>query len=146
MAWELPCVRLAWPPHACSHRAATASAAEQTLPVCGCWFAVTGLITHYDTAMLGALADPPDTVKARLQVQGAGGAGVLYRGTLDAFAKIAAREVRFCCGPLWLAPRRDMRVWLLHPQWHGVAGTPCWARHAVLAPGLACPCPFCRRC
>lgn len=40
-------------------------------------------------------ADPPDTVKARLQVQGAGGASVLYRGTLDAFAKIAAREVRW---------------------------------------------------
>lgn len=39
------------------------------------------------------LADPPDTVKARLQVQGSGGAGVLYRGTADAFAKIAAREV-----------------------------------------------------
>ncbi|KAL4423639.1 hypothetical protein ABPG77_009226 [Micractinium sp. CCAP 211/92] len=35
---------------------------------------------------------PPDTVKARLQVQGSGGAGVLYRGTADAFAKIAARE------------------------------------------------------
>lgn len=39
------------------------------------------------------VADPPDTVKARLQVQGSGGAGVLYRGTADAFAKIAAREV-----------------------------------------------------
>lgn len=38
-------------------------------------------------------ADPPDTVKARLQVQGAGGGQVLYRGTIDAFAKIAAREV-----------------------------------------------------
>lgn len=38
-------------------------------------------------------ADPPDTVKARLQVQGSGGADVLYRGTADAFAKIAAREV-----------------------------------------------------
>lgn len=45
-------------------------------------------------------ADPPDTVKARLQVQGSGGASMVYRGTADAFAKIAAREVRCGCGGL----------------------------------------------
>jgi hypothetical protein len=39
-----------------------------------------------------AAADPPDTVKARLQVQGAGGTAMMYRSTLDAFAQMARRE------------------------------------------------------
>jgi hypothetical protein len=45
-------------------------------------------------ACLPCPADPPDTVKSRLQVQGASGAGMVYSSTLDAFAKIGAREVR----------------------------------------------------
>lgn len=72
-------------------------------------------------------ADPPDTVKARLQVQGAGGAGVLYQGTLDAFAKIAAREVR-CSGDdrlagclLLLVDRNENPASSAVPGfWHGV--------------------------
>ena len=46
-----------------------------------------------DRWLAGCLAaDPPDTIKARLQVQGADGAAVMYRGTLHAFRRIAASE------------------------------------------------------
>lgn len=37
-------------------------------------------------------ADPPDTVKSRLQVQGANGSTLKYRSTADAFAKIFRSE------------------------------------------------------
>lgn len=44
------------------------------------------------------VADPPDTVKSRLQVQGASGSAVQYAGTLDAFTKVTRDPDRVTAG------------------------------------------------
>lgn len=37
--------------------------------------------------------DPPDTVKSRLQMQGAGAGAAVYSGTADAFLKVGDLEL-----------------------------------------------------
>lgn len=86
-------------------------------------------------------ADPPDTVKARLQVQGAGGAGVLYRGTLDAFAKIAAGEVRAEAAPLpgWHSASSCFRATAARSKEGGRAALPGARDCACMPPSAAAP-------
>ena len=52
------------------------------------WHCLCHLSLMYSKCAFSIYTDPPDTIKSRLQVQGAGGGEKLYVSSADAFIKV----------------------------------------------------------